>query len=186
MATVDRNEFLRGALAAGAASFASSVATNYTAHLEPSPAVHELANVMRLLDAASDRLVGALADARGIDPAVVAALKAENCSRAKAQLSTLDSGTQPVAQRRIVEQAEDVADGIRRGADDYAANILGTLEDEAVKALAGIRKGIEVLEARRAELQARAPLDDPEPMLSDAEIRVTEDEDAGSRSPSLR
>jgi len=28
MATVDRNEFLRGALAAGAASFASSVATN--------------------------------------------------------------------------------------------------------------------------------------------------------------
>jgi hypothetical protein len=75
MATVDRNEFLRGALAAGAASFASSVATNYTAHLEPSPAVHELANVMRLLDAASDRLGGALADTRGIDPAVVAALE---------------------------------------------------------------------------------------------------------------
>jgi len=75
MATVDRNEFLRGALAAGAASFASSVATNYIAHLEPSPAVHELANVMRLLDAASDRLIGALADARGIDPAVVAALE---------------------------------------------------------------------------------------------------------------
>jgi hypothetical protein len=78
MATVDRNEFLRGALAAGAASFASSVATNYIAHLAPSPAVHELANVMRLLDAASDRLVGALADARGIDPAVVAALEAIN------------------------------------------------------------------------------------------------------------
>jgi hypothetical protein len=75
MATVDRNGFLRGALAAGAASFASSVATNYTAHLEPSPAVHELANVMRLLDAASDRLVGALADAKGIDPAVVATLE---------------------------------------------------------------------------------------------------------------
>jgi hypothetical protein len=78
MATVDRNEYLRGALAAGAASFASSVATNYIAHLEPSPAVHELANVMRLLDAASDRLVGALADARGIDSAVVAALEAIN------------------------------------------------------------------------------------------------------------
>ncbi len=75
MATVDRNEFLRGALAAGAASFASSVATNYIAHLEPSPDIHELANVMRLLDAASDRLVGALADPRGIDPAVVAALE---------------------------------------------------------------------------------------------------------------
>lgn len=75
MATVDRNEFLRGALAAGAASFASSVATNYTGHLEPSPTVHELANVIRLLDAASDRLVGALADAGGIDTAVVAALE---------------------------------------------------------------------------------------------------------------
>jgi hypothetical protein len=33
---------------------------------------------MRLLDAASDRLVGALADARGIDPAVVAALETIN------------------------------------------------------------------------------------------------------------
>ncbi len=79
MATIDRNEFLRGALAAGAASFASSVATNYTAHLEPSPAVHELANVMRLLDAARDRLVGALAQGQGlqagIDPTVVAALE---------------------------------------------------------------------------------------------------------------
>ncbi len=75
MANIDRNEFLRGALAAGAASFASSVATNYTAHLEPAPAVHELANVVRLLDAASDRLVGALADSRGIDSAVVAALE---------------------------------------------------------------------------------------------------------------
>ena len=53
MATVDRNEFLRGALAAGAASLASSVATSYTAYLEPFPAVHELANVMRLLDAGS-------------------------------------------------------------------------------------------------------------------------------------
>jgi hypothetical protein len=78
MANVDRNEFLRGALAAGAASFASSVATNYIAHLEPSSAVHELANVMRLLDAASDRLVGALADVKGIDAAVVSALETIN------------------------------------------------------------------------------------------------------------
>ena len=78
MATVDRNEFLRGALAAGAASFANSVATNYIAHLEPLPAVHGLANVMRLLDAASDRLAGALADVRGIDPVVVATLETIN------------------------------------------------------------------------------------------------------------
>ena len=78
MATVDRNEFLRGALAAGAASFASSVSTNYIAHLEPSSSVHELANVVRLLDAASDRLLGALTDVKSIDAAVVAALETIN------------------------------------------------------------------------------------------------------------
>jgi phospholipase/lecithinase/hemolysin len=76
MATIDRNEFLRGVLAAGAASFAHSVAgANFTAHLEPSAAAHELANVQRLLDAAADRLAGALGDATGIDPAVVAGLE---------------------------------------------------------------------------------------------------------------
>ncbi len=112
-------------------------------------------------------------------------------SRAQEQAAFLigERGLTETAQaegRRIVEQAEDVADGIRRGADDYAANILGTLEEEAVTALAGIRKGMNVLEERRAELQRRAPEDGHEPMLSDAEIRVTEDEDAGSRSPSLR
>jgi len=90
MATIDRNEFLRGALAAGAASFASSVTTNYTAHLEPSTGVHELANVMRLLDAASDRLVGALADPRGIDPAVVAALQSIN-EKARAIAGQVDT-----------------------------------------------------------------------------------------------
>lgn len=45
---------------------------------------------------------------------------------------------------------------------------------------------MDVLEERRAELQTAAPVDEHEPMLPDAEVRVTEDEDAGSRSPSLR
>jgi cell division septum initiation protein DivIVA len=112
-------------------------------------------------------------------------------SRAQEQAAFLigERGLTETAQaegRRIVEQAEDVGAGIRGGADDYASNILGTLEEEAIKALAGIRKGIEVLEARRAELQAPASEDEHEPLPSDAEIHVTEDEDAGSRSPSLR
>jgi cell division septum initiation protein DivIVA len=112
-------------------------------------------------------------------------------SRAQEQAAFLigERGLTETAQaegRRIVEQAEDVADGIRRGADDYAANILGTLEEEAVTALAGIRKGIDVLEERRAELQAPEPELAPEPMLSETDVRVTEDEEAGSRSPSLR
>jgi hypothetical protein len=112
-------------------------------------------------------------------------------SRAQEQAAFLigERGLTEMAQaegRRIVEQAEEVADGIRRGADDYAASILETLEEEAGKALAGIRKGMEVLEDRRAELQAAEPEESHEPSMSDTEIRVTEDEDAGSRSPSLR
>src|SRR6266446_6185085 len=59
--------------------------------------------------------------------------------------------------RRIVEQAEDTAGGIRQGADDYASQILDALEQEVTKALAGIRKGIEVLDDRRADLQVVSP-----------------------------
>jgi cell division septum initiation protein DivIVA len=55
--------------------------------------------------------------------------------------------------RRIVADASDAADGVRLGADQYAAQILETLETEVRKALAGIEKGIEVLEVRQAELR---------------------------------
>lgn len=96
--------------------------------------------------------------------------------------------------RRIIEAAEDVADGIRRGADEYAAGILASLEAEAVKALAGIRKGIEVLDERRAELLGPKPSDghdtasgdDDDERESNARSGATDDEDAGSRSPLLR
>ena len=61
--------------------------------------------------------------------------------------------------RRIVGEARDNADGVRDGADAYASQILTTLEAEVRKALAGIEKGIDVLDSRRAELQpaAQAP-----------------------------
>jgi cell division septum initiation protein DivIVA len=65
--------------------------------------------------------------------------------------------------RRIVGEANEIADGVRLGADEYAAQILSSLEAEVRKALAGIEKGIGVLEARQAELQpvaAAAPDDD--------------------------
>jgi cell division septum initiation protein DivIVA len=55
--------------------------------------------------------------------------------------------------RRIIADANEVADGVRLGADAYAAQILGSLETEVRKALAEIEKGIGVLEARQAELQ---------------------------------
>jgi hypothetical protein len=104
-------------------------------------------------------------------------------SRAQEQAAFLigERGLTETAQaegRRIVEQAEDVAEGVRRGADDYAAETLHALETEAVKALAGIRKGIEVLEDRRAELQA-APVNGRE-MTPVEEALDSEDEDSRS------
>ena len=53
--------------------------------------------------------------------------------------------------RRVIAEANDAADGVRVGADAYAAQILESLESEVRKALAGIEKGIDVLVARQAE-----------------------------------
>ena len=60
--------------------------------------------------------------------------------------------------RRIVEAAERVADDVRLGADEYAAEILEGLETEVRKALAGIEKGIGVLDMRRAALRGEEGL----------------------------
>jgi cell division septum initiation protein DivIVA len=57
--------------------------------------------------------------------------------------------------RRIVGAASEAADGVRLGADAYAAEILESLEAEVRKALSGIEKGIGVLEARQAELRGQ-------------------------------
>jgi hypothetical protein len=55
--------------------------------------------------------------------------------------------------RQIVADAMAAADDVRLGADNYAAQILETLDTEVRKALAGIEKGIDVLEARQSELR---------------------------------
>ena len=91
--------------------------------------------------------------------------------------------------RDIVAAAQDSADGIRGGADDYASQILTTLEVEVRKALAGIEKGIGVLEARRAELQPAPPPPDGDerdldewPVAAD-ESAYMHEEDAGQTVP---
>jgi cell division septum initiation protein DivIVA len=56
--------------------------------------------------------------------------------------------------QRIVAEAQQAADEVRRGADDYALQMLESLEREMDQALAGIRKGLTVLDDRRAELRA--------------------------------
>ena len=55
--------------------------------------------------------------------------------------------------RRIIGEAQDEAEDVRRGADEYAVNVLVGLEGEVVKTLQSIKKGISMLDERRAELQ---------------------------------
>jgi hypothetical protein len=71
--------------------------------------------------------------------------------------------------RQIINEAMAAADDTRAGADEYAAQILSTLEAEVRKALAGIEKGMDVLDARQAELRP----DEPAP--ADGEERALED-----------
>ena len=110
-----------------------------------------------------------------------------------------ERGLTEVAQaegRRIMAEAGDAADGVRLGADAYAAQVLESLEAEVRKALAGIEKGIDVLEARQAELRGEPVATAPEDGVEDAGARdveewpdaraavpVFEQEDAGQTVP---
>jgi cell division septum initiation protein DivIVA len=87
--------------------------------------------------------------------------------------------------RRIIAAAEATGLEVAGGADTYATQILLALETEAVKALAGIRKGIDVLDDRRAQLRGTATeeADAPAPE-HDAEngTRELAGEESGTRS----
>jgi cell division septum initiation protein DivIVA len=86
--------------------------------------------------------------------------------------------------RRIVADANEAADGVRLGADDYAAQVLESLEAEVRKALAGIEKGIEVLQVRQAELRGEPEPPAPEPIGADADARDLEEwPEAGEPAP---
>jgi hypothetical protein len=67
--------------------------------------------------------------------------------------------------RRIVADALAEADDVRRGSDEYAADVLVRLEGEVVKALQSIRRGIELLDERRAPAEdaAEVQLNDDDP-----------------------
>jgi hypothetical protein len=100
-----------------------------------------------------------------------------------------NSARAQAAGRRIVEAPEDPAAGIRRGADEYATSILDALEQEVTKVLSGIRKGIEVLDDRRADLEDAAEDDDRDEVddaPSGSRGDDAMDEHEGSRSALLR
>jgi len=54
----------------------------------------------------------------------------------------------------VIAEARTQAEAVRAGADDYALGMLEALELEVGKALAGVQKGIAVLDERRADLAA--------------------------------
>jgi cell division septum initiation protein DivIVA len=88
--------------------------------------------------------------------------------------------------RRIVAEANEAADGVRFGADAYAAQILESLEAEVRKALSGIEKGIDVLEERQAELRGEVAAPVAVPIVPDDEARdVGEWPTAGDRAPAF-
>jgi hypothetical protein len=77
--------------------------------------------------------------------------------------------------RQITAEAQAAADNVRFGADAYAAEILGSLEAEVRKALAGIEKGIDVLEIRQAELRGEADQPPVDSAATDADARDVDD-----------
>lgn len=92
--------------------------------------------------------------------------------------------------RRMIADATAAGDDTRAGADEYAAQILSTLESEVHKALAGIEKGIDVLEARKAELRPAPPAADGDerdleewPDAADEPPALLREEDAGQTIP---
>ena len=56
--------------------------------------------------------------------------------------------------RRIIAEAEQDAEEVRRGADEYAVNVLVGLEGDVVKTLQSIKKGIALLDERRSSLES--------------------------------
>jgi hypothetical protein len=56
--------------------------------------------------------------------------------------------------RRIIAEADADAEDVRRGADEYAVNVLVGLEGDVVRTLQSIKKGIELLDSRRTDLRA--------------------------------
>jgi hypothetical protein len=84
--------------------------------------------------------------------------------------------------RGIIAEAEHVAEDIRRGADEYAVNVLVGLEGDVVKTLQSIKKGIALLDERRATFS-----EDGQEQLEDGEDQVEwVDEDEGEAEPVRR
>src|SRR5918997_3053197 len=72
-----------------------------------------------------------------------------------------------IRSQEIIAEGEREADGIRRGADEYAQSVLVHLEGECLKALQSIKHGLALLDERharsRAEDDGAAEIEEAEP-----------------------
>jgi hypothetical protein len=84
--------------------------------------------------------------------------------------------------RRMMDRAASDADEIRRGADEYAVSVLVGLEGDVVRTLQSIKKGIELLDERRAALAARSETDGRDGAGPDDELDDEPDEDEVERA----
>ena len=94
-----------------------------------------------------------------------------------------------IESRRIIDRAERDADEIRRGADEYAVDVLVGLEGDLVKTLASVKKGIAMLDERRAALSGEAVSDDDradEENGYDPDARIREADEVEERSQPAR
>ena len=74
----------------------------------------------------------------------------------------------------IVRQAQLEADEIRHGADDYASEVLVGLESEVMRTLKTIKRGLELLDDRRAAAVAAAAAAAPTEVDNDGQGDLNE------------
>ena len=82
-----------------------------------------------------------------------------------------------VESRKIIADAEDDGDNVRRGADDYAAGVLTALQTEVERTLRGIDRGIAMLDERRAGYAPPPPDPDEAPPAPAADPDNTVDDE---------
>ena len=89
--------------------------------------------------------------------------------------------------RRILDRAATDAEEIKRGADEYAVSVLVGLEDDVTRTLQSIKKGIELLDERRAELTAEQAEDELDGAAQDEdEFEADEDDVERASEPAVR
>ena len=105
--------------------------------------------------------------------------------RARATARAFGSPKLGPAMAALIGEAQSDAEDVRRGADEYAVNVLVGLEGDVVKTLQSIKKGIDLLDSRRTELRTD---DDngvgPDGLEEPGDERV--DDEEGATQPARR